>query len=153
MSTDAPEKEDVSIGDYQFGFHDSTDNYEFKSRKGLDREMVAQISEMKNEPAWMRDFRLKSLEIFESRPMPNWGGDMSELDFNEIFYYMKASKGQERSWDDVPEDIRKTYDRLGIPEAEKKYLSGVKAQYESEVVYGSLQEDLAKQGVLFTDTD
>jgi len=85
--------------------------------------------------------------------MPNWGGDMSELHFDDIFYYMKASKGQERSWDDVPEDIRRTYDRLGIPEAEKKYLAGVKAQYESEVVYGSLQEDLAKQGVLFTDTD
>jgi Fe-S cluster assembly protein SufB len=153
MSTDAPEKTEVEIGDYQFGFHDSTDNYEFKSRKGLDPEIVAQISEMKNEPAWMRDFRLRSLEIFESRPMPDWGGDMSDLDFNNIFYYMKAAKEQGRSWDDVPEDIRKTYDRLGIPEAEKKYLAGVKAQYESEVVYGSLQEDLAKQGVLFTDTD
>ncbi len=101
----------------------------------------------------MRDFRLRSLEIFESRPMPTWGGDLGDLDFNDIFYYMKAAKEQGRSWDDVPEDIRKTYDRLGIPEAEKKYLAGVKAQYESEVVYGSLQDDLAKQGVLFTDTD
>jgi Fe-S cluster assembly protein SufB len=153
MSTDAPEQEEVGIAGYQFGFHDSTDDYEFKSRKGLDREIVGQISEMKKEPAWMRDFRLKSLKIFESRPMPSWGGDMSELDFNDIYYYMKATKGQERSWDDVPEDIRKTYDRLGIPEAEKKFLSGVKAQYDSEVVYGSLKEDLSKDGVLFTDTD
>ena len=153
MSTDAPDKEDVSIGDYQYGFHDSTDNYEFKSRKGLDEEIVTQISQMKKEPAFMLEFRLKSLGIFESRPMPEWGGDMSELDFNVIYYYMKAAKEQGRSWDDVPDDIRKTYDRLGIPEAEKKYLSGVKAQYESEVIYGSLQEDLAEQGVIFTDTD
>ena len=115
--------------------------------------MVRQISEMKNEPGWMTDFRLRSLEIFESRPMPNWGADLSGIDFQDIFYYVKASEKQERSWDDVPDDIRKTYDRLGIPEAEKKFLAGVKAQYESEVVYGSLQEDLANQGVLFTDTD
>jgi Fe-S cluster assembly protein SufB len=147
------EKNDVSIGDYQYGFHDPEDKYEFKSRRGLDREIVAQISEMKKEPGWMRDFRLKSLEEFESRPMPSWGGDMTDLDFQNMFYYVKASDRQGKTWDDVPEDIRKTYDRLGIPEAEKKYLSGVKAQYESEVIYGSLQEDLAKQGVLFTDTD
>ena len=143
----------VDIGDYQFGFHDPTDKYAFTSRRGLDREMVAQISEMKGEPGWMRDFRLKSLEIFEQKPMPNWGGDMSGIDFQNIFYYVKASDRQGKTWDEVPEDIRRTYDRLGIPEAEKKYLSGVKAQYESEVIYGSLQEDLAKQGVLFTDTD
>ncbi|MBL8819440.1 MAG: Fe-S cluster assembly protein SufB [Planctomyces sp.] len=153
MATDAPIKSEVEIGDYQYGFHDPTDNYAFKSRKGLDAEIVRQISEMKREPQWMTDFRLQSLEIFESRPMPNWGGDMSELDFNNIYYYMKAASEQGRSWDDVPEDIRRTYDRLGIPQAEKQYLAGVKAQYESEVVYGSLQEDLAKQGVLFTDTD
>ncbi len=151
MSTET--KSQVDIGDYQYGFHDPEDKYTFKSRKGLDKEIVAQISEMKGEPDWMRQFRLDSLEIFESRPMPNWGGDMSELDFQDIFYYVRASDKQERDWDDVPDDIRKTYDRLGIPEAEKKYLAGVKAQYESEVVYGSLQEDLAKQGVLFTDTD
>ncbi len=151
MSTDIESTPD--IGDYQFGFHDPTDNYAFKSRKGLDAEMVRQISDMKSEPGWMTDFRLRSLEIFESRPMPTWGADLSEIDFQNIYYYMKASENQEKSWDDVPEDIRKTYDRLGIPEAEKKFLSGVKAQYESEVVYGSLQEDLAKQGVIFTDTD
>ena len=155
MATDlkTDESEQVDIGEYQYGFHDPTDKYSFVSRKGLDAEIVSQISAMKNEPEWMRDFRLKSLEIFEQKPMPNWGGDMSEMDFQNIYYYVKASEGQERSWDDVPDDIRKTYDRLGIPEAEKKYLAGVKAQYESEVVYGSLQEDLAEQGVIFTDTD
>ncbi|MCA9060692.1 MAG: Fe-S cluster assembly protein SufB, partial [Planctomycetaceae bacterium] len=153
MSTDTPTKAEVEIGDYQYGFHDPTDTYAFKSRKGLDADIVRQISEMKSEPQWMTDFRLQSYEIFRSRPMPSWGGDLSELDFENIYYYMKAAREQGRSWDDVPEDIRRTYDRLGIPEAEKKYLAGVKAQYESEVVYGSLQEDLARQGVIFTDTD
>ena len=147
------EKSDVDVGEYQYGFHDPTDKYAFTSRKGLDAEMVAQISEMKGEPDWMREFRLKSFEVFESKPMPDWGGDMSGIDFQDIYYYVKASNQQEKSWDDVPEDIRRTYERLGIPEAEQKYLSGVKAQYESEVVYGSLIEDLEKQGVLFTDTD
>ena len=154
MTIEAPVLEnEVGVGDYQFGFHDPTDKYVFQSRKGIDRNIVQQISEMKGEPAWMREFRLEALDIFFKKPMPNWGGDMSGLNFQDIFYYVKASAGQEKNWDDVPEDIRKTYDRLGIPEAEKKYLAGVKAQYESEVVYGSLQEDLAKQGVLFTDTD
>lgn len=151
MATDL--KTDVGVGEYQYGFHDPTDKYVFKSRKGLDANIVAQISEMKNEPQWMRDFRLKALEIFFEKPMPNWGGDLSHLDFQDIFYYVKASDNQEKTWEDVPEDIRRTYDRLGIPEAEKKYLAGVKAQYESEVVYGSLQEDLTEKGVLFTDTD
>jgi Fe-S cluster assembly protein SufB len=128
------------------------EKYTFKSRRGLDAEIVHMISDMKNEPQWMRDFRLKSLEIFNSKPLPKWGGDVS-LDFNDIFYYIKPSDHQGRSWDDVPDDIKRTFDKLGIPEAEKKFLSGVKAQYESEVVYGSLREDLAKQGVLFTDTD
>ncbi len=146
-------EEQIGIGDYQYGFHDPTDKYVFTSRKGLDTQIVTQISEMKKEPTWMRDFRLNSLKIFFERPLPQWGGNLNDLDFQDIFYYVKASAGQEKSWEDVPDDIRKTYDRLGIPEAEKKYLAGVKAQYESEVVYGSLQEDLSKQGVLFTDTD
>jgi len=146
-------KNDVDVGDYQFGFHDPTDEYVFKSRKGIDAEIVRQISQMKKEPKWMLDFRLKSLEIFFQKPIPTWGGELSDLDFQDIYYYVKASEREEQNWDDVPDDIRKTYDRLGIPEAEKKYLAGVKAQYESEVVYGSLQEDLAKQGVIFTDTD
>jgi len=153
VTTELLEKPDVGTHEYQYGFHDPTDKYAFISRKGLDHEIVGQISEMKGEPGWMRDFRLKSLDYFFEKPMPNWGGDMSHLDFQNIFYYVRASDKQEKSWDDVPDDIRKTYDRLGIPEAEKKYLSGVKAQYESEVVYGSLQEDLAAKGVIFTDTD
>jgi len=128
------------------------EDYVFKSRKGVDPEIVNMISDMKNEPQWMREFRLKSLEIFNSKPMPKWGGAV-DIDFNDIFYYIKPSDRQGRSWDDVPDDIKRTFDKLGIPEAEKKFLSGVKAQYESEVVYGSLREDLSKQGVLFTDTD
>src|SRR5262245_42169653 len=155
MATDlktTPEA-DVDIGDYQYGFHDPVDKYVFTARKGLDRDIVSQISAIKNEPAWMREFRLKALEIFFKKPLPNWGGRLADLNFQDIHYYVRASANQEKSWEDVPDDIRKTYDRLGIPEAEKKYLAGVKAQYESEVVYGSLQEDLAKQGVIFTDTD
>jgi Fe-S cluster assembly protein SufB len=124
----------------------------FKAVKGLNRDIVAQISEMKNEPAWMRDFRLRSLEIFEQKPMPKWGGDIG-IDFQDIYYYLKPADHQGKTWDDVPEEIKKTFEKLGIPEAERKFLSGVKAQFESEVVYGSLKEDLSAQGVLFTDTD
>jgi Fe-S cluster assembly protein SufB len=125
----------------------------FKAQKGLNRGIVAQISEMKNEPAWMRDFRIKSLEIFESKPMPRWGGRIDDLNFQDIFYYLKPTDHQGRSWDEVPDEIKRTFDRLGIPEAEKKYLAGVKAQFESEVVYGSLQEELGRKGVVFLDTD
>jgi Fe-S cluster assembly protein SufB len=144
---------EVGTSDYQYGFHYSTDNYTFRGKKGLSAAVVAEISEMKREPSWMRDYRLKALEIFFKKPMPEWGGVMSGLDFQDIYYFVRASDRQEKSWDDLPDDIRKTYDRLGIPEAEKKYLAGVKAQYESEVVYGSLQEDLVRKGVIFTDTD
>lgn len=124
----------------------------FKARKGIDKDIVCQISEMKSEPSWMLDFRLKSLEIFNSKPLPKWGGDLA-LNFQDIFYYLKPTNGNEKSWDDVPQEIKDTFDKLGIPEAEKKFLSGVKAQFESEVVYGSLKEDLANQGVIFLDTD
>ena len=124
----------------------------FKARKGIDAEIVRQISDMKDEPEWMLKFRLRSLEIFESKPMPRWGGAI-DLDFQDIYYYLKPTDGQGRTWDEVPEEIKNTFDRLGIPQAEKKYLAGVKAQFESEVVYGSLQEDLGKKGVIFTDTD
>jgi Fe-S cluster assembly protein SufB len=124
----------------------------FKARKGIDADIVTQISEMKREPAWMRDFRLKSLEIFESKPMPNWGGRIG-VDFQDIYYYLKPAEQQGKTWEEVPDAIKQTFDRLGIPEAERKFLAGVKAQFESEVVYGSLQEDLAKKGVIFTDTD
>src|SRR4029079_2244214 len=124
----------------------------FKAEKGLNANIVAQISEMKREPAWMRDFRLNSLKTFESKPMPRWGGNIG-IDFQDIYYYLKPTNEQGKTWDDVPQEIKETFDRLGIPEADKKFLAGVKAQFESEVVYGSLQEDLGKKGVLFTDTD
>jgi len=135
----------------KYDFHTETKDF-FKARKGLDESIVHQISDMKNEPQWMRDYRLEALRIFESKPMPRWGGSI-DLNFQDIFYYLKPTDRQGRTWDEVPEEIKKTFDRLGIPEAEKKYLAGVKAQFESEVVYGSLKEDLSKQGVLFTDTD
>jgi Fe-S cluster assembly protein SufB len=124
----------------------------FKARKGLDKQIVEQISEMKNEPQWMRDFRLKSLEIFHSKPMPKWGGNI-DINFQDIYYYLKPTNKQGRTWDEVPQEIKDTFEKLGIPEAERKFLAGVKAQFESEVVYGSLKEDLVKQGVIFTDTD
>jgi Fe-S cluster assembly protein SufB len=124
----------------------------FKARKGLDREIVNQISDIKGEPDWMREFRLKSLEIFESKPLPNWGGKIG-IDFQDIYYYLKPTDKQGKTWEDVPQEIKDTFDKLGIPEAEKKFLAGVKAQFESEVVYGSLKDDLGKQGVIFTDTD
>lgn len=124
----------------------------FKARKGLSEEVVRQISEMKQEPEWMLDFRLRSLEIFNSKPMPEWGGDIN-INFDDVYYYLKPTDGQSKSWDDVPQEIKDTYDKLGILEAEQKHLAGVKAQFESEVVYGSLNEDLAKKGVIFTDTD
>lgn len=143
---------DPAVGEVnKYDFHTESPAI-FKAQRGLNKEVVAQISEMKGEPGWMRDFRLEALEIFESKPMPRWGGEIG-INFQDIFYYLKPADHQGRSWDDVPEEIKKTFDRLGIPEAEKKYLAGVKAQFESEVVYGSLKEDLEKQGVLFTDTD
>jgi Fe-S cluster assembly protein SufB len=148
--TDRPAHDEIGeINKYDFR---TESNYVFKARKGIDEEIVGQISDIKNEPAWMREFRLESLKIFNSKPMPRWGGKIG-IDFQDIYYYLKPAEHQGKTWDDVPEEIKKTFDRLGIPEAEKKYLAGVKAQFESEVVYGSLQEELSKQGVIFTDTD
>jgi Fe-S cluster assembly protein SufB len=150
MSTDVTES--AEIGEInKYNFRTETTGV-FKARKGIDAEIVNQISDIKSEPDWMRKFRLDALEIFESKPMPNWGGEI-DLDFQDIYYYLKPTDQQEKSWDDVPEEIKDTFEKLGIPEAERKFLSGVKAQFESEVVYGSLEEDLAKQGVIFTDTD
>src|SRR3954462_14839870 len=137
----------------KYGFHDP-ENYLFKAPKGLTRELVAKISEFKDEPQWMRDFRLKSLDHFLARPMPTWGSPMlAEVDFDDIHYFVRASERAERSWDDVPEDVKKTFDRLGIPEAERKFLAGVGAQYESESVYHQVNEQLEAQGVLFMDMD
>ena len=145
--------ENLDMDYSKYDFKDSTELYVHLSKKGLSKETVISISKMKNEPQWMLDFRLRSYEIFMQKPMPTWGGDLSVIDFQNIYYYAKASDKVEKSWDDVPENVKNTFDKLGIPEAEKKFLAGVGAQYESEVVYHSLREDLAKQGVLFLDTD
>lgn len=138
-----------NIGEYQYGFSDSERDYFFKSGKGLNREIVQKISSMKGEPEWMLEFRMKALEHFEKRPMPNWGGDLAKLDLDDIFYYVKPAESESKSWDDVPDTIKNTFDRLGIPEAERKFLAGVGAQYESEMVYHKVQEHLEKQGVIF----
>lgn len=140
------------FGDYQYGFRDVED-YVYKSERGLDREKVAQISKMKNEPDWMLDFRLKAYEHYVKRPMPKWGGDLTGIDFDNIFYYIRPSEKMGKTWDEVPEYIKNTFEKLGIPEAERKFLAGVGAQYESEVVYHSLREDLEKLGVVFLDMD
>ncbi|HVS44631.1 MAG TPA: Fe-S cluster assembly protein SufB [Candidatus Dormibacteraeota bacterium] len=138
--------------DYKFGFHD-VDVSVFRTEKGLSPEVVAAISDHKNEPEWMLKFRLKALAHFRKRAMPSWGADLSGIDFDNIYYYVKPTEEQSRSWDDVPDSIRQTFDRLGIPEAERKFLAGVSAQYDSEVVYHSIREDLDKLGVLFGDCD
>ncbi len=138
--------------EYKYGFHDK-DVSVFRTERGLTRKVVEEISKMKEEPQWMLDYRLKALEHFYERPMPQWGGDLTELDFDEIVYYVKPSEKQGRTWDEVPAEIKETFDKLGIPEAEQKYLAGVSAQYESEVVYHSLKEDLQELGIVFKDTD
>ncbi len=137
----------------KFGFHDPETGYAYKAPKGLSREVVESISEYKSEPQWMRDFRIKAYEHFEARPTPTWGGNLGTIDWNDIHYFVRASEKNSRDWSEVPDDIKKTFDRLGIPEAERKFLSGVGAQYESEVVYHQVNEKLEEQGVIFTDMD
>lgn len=132
-------KQMPDIGDYKYGFHDK-DVSVFRSKRGLTEEIVREISKMKNEPEWMLDYRLKALEIFYTKPMPQWGGDLSALNFDEITYYVKPSEATQKSWDEVPDEIKATFDKLGIPEAEQKYLAGVSAQYESEVVYHNMKK-------------
>jgi Fe-S cluster assembly protein SufB len=137
----------------RYGFHD-VENYLYKAPKGINREIVETISRMKDEPAWMLEFRLKALEHFLARPMPTWGSPMlAEVNFDDIHYFVRSSERASRSWDDVPEDVKRTFDRLGIPEAERQFLAGVGAQYESEVVYHQVREDLEQQGVIFMDMD
>jgi Fe-S cluster assembly protein SufB len=136
------------LGEYQYGFSDP-DISVFKTEKGLNEGVVRQISAIKKEPEWMLDFRLKALKHYMQRPMPNWGADISHLDLENIIYYVKPSEMESKSWDDVPENIKDTFNKLGIPEAEQKFLAGVGAQYESEMVYHSIQEHLEKQGVIF----
>ena len=145
--------ENLDMDYSQYDFKDSTEMYVHLSKKGLTKDTVREISKMKDEPQWMLDFRLRSYDIFMKKPMPQWGGDLNKIDFQNIYYYAKASEKTEKNWDDVPEDVKNTFDKLGIPEAEKKFLAGVGAQYESEVVYHNLRKDLADQGVLFLDTD
>jgi Fe-S cluster assembly protein SufB len=137
----------------RFGFSDPETGYAYKAPKGLNREIVEAISEYKNEPEWMRDFRLKAYEHFESRPTPTWGGNIAQIDFDDIHYFVRASEKVGHTWDEVPEDIKNTFDKLGIPEAERQFLAGVGAQYESESVYHQVNEQLEAQGVIFTDMD
>ena len=146
MASDAQVLEGLS--DYKYGFHDS-DTSVFKSERGLNREIVEKISSMKGEPQWMLDFRIKALDHFLKRPIPTWGPDLSKLDLDNIFYYVRPAEAESRSWEDVPETIKNTFDKLGIPEAERKFLAGVGAQYESEMVYHKIHESLEKQGVIF----
>jgi Fe-S cluster assembly protein SufB len=136
----------------QFAFHDDI-VYLAETKRGLSRNTVEEISRFKNEPDWMLQFRLRAYDHFVQRAMPNWGGDLSRIDFDKIVYYRKPSEREEKSWDDVPEKIKQTFERLGIPEAERKFLAGVGAQYDSEVVYHSVREELSKIGVVFMGTD
>jgi len=138
----------------KYGFKDP-EQCVFKARKGLDRDIVSDISRMKGEPEWMRDFRLKALDTFLAKPMPQWGNcpALGQIDFANLYYYLKPSEGSAKSWDDVPEYIKNTFEKLGIPEAERKFLAGVTAQYESEAVYHHVQKQLTDQGVIFLDMD
>jgi Fe-S cluster assembly protein SufB len=141
------------VGEYKYGFHD-TEEAVYKSEKGLNREVVARISKMKNEPQWMTEFRLRAYDLFEQKEMPRWADNgLEQINFQDIHYYVRAADKNVRDWDDVPEYIKNTFDKLGIPEAEKKFLAGVGAQYDSEVVYHNIREDLEKLGVIFLDMD
>ncbi|SDP96884.1 MULTISPECIES: Fe-S cluster assembly protein SufB [Lentzea] len=143
----------ASLGNYEFGWADS-DVAGASARRGLSEDVVRDISAKKDEPEWMLEYRLKALKLFDLKPMPNWGADLSGIDFDSIKYFVRSTEKQATSWEDLPEDIKNTYDRLGIPEAEKQRLvAGVAAQYESEVVYHQIREDLEEKGVLFLDTD
>ena len=146
MTTDTKLLE--GIDEYKWDFRDPP-THVFKARKGLDEEIVRLISDKKEEPEWMLDFRLRALKHFEQRPMPTWGGNLDDMNLDEIYFYTKPAESESKDWDDVPEDIKQTFEKLGIPEAEQKFLAGVGAQYESEMVYHSIQEHLAEQGVLF----
>src|SRR6185369_6005075 len=143
---------DLDLGKYKLGWSDA-EEYVFKPKRGLNEDIIREMSWMKGEPDWMRDFRLKSYQRFLKRPMPNWGGDMSGIYFDDIYYYTPPTEKQVDAWDDLPDSVKATYEKLGIPEAERKYLAGVTAQYESEVVYHRNREDLEQQGVIFTDMD
>jgi Fe-S cluster assembly protein SufB len=140
------------LGDYKYGFKTETKSV-MDTGKGLTEAIVRQISAMKNEPEWMLEFRLKSLQTFFEKENPSWGPDLSEINFDDITYFIRSTDKSESSWDDVPSEIKDTFDKLGIPEAEQKFLAGVSTQFESEVVYHSTIKELEDQGVIFTDTD
>ncbi len=143
----------ASIGAYEYGWHDSDEAGQIAQR-GLNEDVVRNISRLKNEPEWMLNQRLKALRLFGKKPMPSWGSDLTGIDFDNIKYFVRSTEKQAATWDDLPEDIKETYDKLGIPEAEKQRLvAGVAAQYESEVVYHQINEELERQGVIFLDTD
>ncbi|MGL4648466.1 MAG: Fe-S cluster assembly protein SufB, partial [Caldilineaceae bacterium] len=153
MATQADREQLSGVKDeYEYGFHDDISPV-FQTKRGLNHAVIDSISDRKNEPDWMRQFRHEALDIFYSKPMPTWGADLSGIDFDEIIYYLTSNETQGKTWDDVPEDIKRTFDRLGIPEAERKFLAGVGAQYDSEVVYHSLREEWEKIGVVFLDMD
>src|SRR3989344_8432296 len=137
---------------YKYGFHNPETSV-FKTPKGLNRKIVESISYYKNEPAWMREFRVRSLEIFRKKTMPTWGADVSDIHFDDLYYYINPFEKKVNTWEQVPKDIRDTYEKIGIPQAEQKFLAGVGAQYDSEVIYNSLKAQWEKQGVVFTDTD
>lgn len=146
-------KQDIPVNEeYEYGFHDE-DVSIYKTQKGLTREIVEEISDIKKEPAWMKEIRLKAYDTFMEKPNPTWGADLSEIDFGDYTYYIKPSDRVEKDWEDVPETIKDTFDKLGIPEAEQKFLSGVSTQYESEVVYHSMLKEVEDKGVIFLDTD
>lgn len=147
METNIPKSEE-----YQYGFHDE-DTSVYKTNQGLTRDTILEISRIKKEPDWMREYRLKAFEQFESMDLQTWGPDLSELDFDEYTYYIKPSDKTEKSWDDVPETIKETFDKLGIPQAEKEFLAGVTTQYDSEAVYHHMLEEVEEKGVIFLDTD
>ncbi|MYF83457.1 MAG: Fe-S cluster assembly protein SufB [Acidimicrobiia bacterium] len=146
---------DIDLGAYKLGWSDPEDDYVFKPEKGLSEDIIREMSFIKGEPDWMLNFRLKAYRRFQQRPMPTWGGGglLDEIDFDDIYYYVKPAEEQAKDWDMVPESIKDTYEKLGIPEAERKFLAGVTAQYESEVVYHRNREDLESLGVLFMDMD
>lgn len=153
MATKQQKEITQQLADYRYGFH-TEEKYEFKSEKGLTEEIVRMISAHKKEPEWMLDFRLKAYKIYREKPMPTWGSSyLNDINFEDIYYYIKPGGNKAKSWDDVPEEIKNTFEKLGVPEAERKFLSGVGAQFESETIYHSLQKHLEEKGVIFVDTD
>ena len=150
MSESKKKIEDISRNIYDIK---NKDEYSYKSQKGLTKEIIEEISKLKNDTPWMKEFRLKALETYNKLQLPTWGPKLDELNMDEIATYVRPKTDMKNSWEDVPEDIKNTFDALGIPEAEKKSLAGVGAQYDSEVVYHSIKEELVKQGVIYTDME